>query len=273
MANDPLVSVLIPVYNAEKYFSDALQSIVDQTYRNLEVVIVDDCSQDGTGVIAKAFASKDSRVKVFTNEQNLKLSGALNEGIKHCLGKYIVRMDGDDVSFLDRIEKQVAYMEQNPEVGISGGSMEIGDESLTKIGTRNYYLTDNDIRKNIFKFSPFCHPGVIIRKEVFDLVGGYDASFTPAEDYELYFRIGLKFNFGNISDFVLHYRTLPNSMTTSSISKMEKKTIEVRKKYMKVYNAGFSDYIYTYAHETLGRFIPPTLKLRLFIFIRSLFAK
>ena len=259
----------MPAYNAEKYIGEAIESIVNQTFTEFEFIIIDDCSTDGTWEIIQEYAKKDERIRAYRNESNLKLSLTLNKGIDLCNSKYIARMDADDFSYPNRLEKQFNFMEANPEIGISGGAMNVCDQSLNIKATREYNLTDSEIRKNIFKYSPFCHPLVIIRKEVFDTVGKYDTNFNPAEDYELWFRIGRNYKFGNLPDYLIKYRVVEKSMTTGSTKKMELQTINVRNKYSKMYRMSLFDELYNTIHFLSIFLIPPKLKIYLFNAIRN----
>ncbi|MFA5770905.1 MAG: glycosyltransferase family A protein [Patescibacteria group bacterium] len=269
MENNPKISVLMPAYNAEKYISEAIESILNQTFKDFEFIIIDDCSTDKTWEAIEDYAKKDSRIIALRNEVNLKMSRALNRGLALANGKYIARMDADDWSYPNRLHKQFIFMENNPKIGISGGSMNICDENLNIKSIRKYNLTDREIRKNIFKYSPFCHPLIIIKKEVFDKVGKYDTNFNPAEDYELYFRIGEFYKFGNLDDILLKYRLVEKSMTTGSTKKMELKTIEIRNKYSKKYNMSFFDKIYNFLHWASVYLVPSKFKIRLFNVLRN----
>ena len=111
--NQPLVSVLIPCYNVERYVVEAVGSISNQTYKNLEIIAINDCSTDRTGELLMQLAREDSRIRVVTNEVNLKLIQTLNKGIGMCNGEYIARMDADDISLPTRIEKEVRFLEEN----------------------------------------------------------------------------------------------------------------------------------------------------------------
>ena len=259
----------MPAYNAQKYINEAIESILNQTFKDFEFIIIDDCSTDKTWEIMEDYAKKDSRIVIIKNEKNLKLAETLNKGIEISKGKYIARMDADDRSYPDRLYKQFSFMENNPEIGISGGSMNICDKNLNIKSIRKYNLSDREIRKNIFKYSPFCHPLVIIKKEVFDKIGKYDSKFNPAEDYELYFRMGEFYKFGNLDDILLSYRVVEKSMTTGSTKKMELKTIEIRNKYAKKYNMSFFDKIYNLLHWSSVHLVPPKFKMRLFNFLRN----
>ncbi len=275
--SNPLISVVMPAYNAERYLAEAIDSILSQTFRDFELLLVDDCSTDTTLEIIDEYARRDDRISVFRNDKNLKLARTLNRGIKAARGKYIARMDADDVSFPYRFGKQVKFMEENPEVGILGGTMVVTGKDSRVINERRYYTRDEEIRKNIFKFSPFCHPAIMIRKAVLEKSGLYDPYYNPVEDYELYFRIGLHAKFANLEDSLLRYRIAADSMTTGGLKEMELKTVDVREKFFdsEVYKATATDKIYNLTHliSILVPVIPPKQKIRLFTKVRSYVVK
>jgi len=269
--SNPKISVLMPAYNAEKYIAEAIKSILNQTFKNFEFIIIDDCSTDGTHSIIQKYAEKDNRIIVLRNEKNFKLSRTLNEGIKIAKADYIVRMDADDISIVNRLWRQIDYMERNSEIGISGGTMQIINKNGTIVGGRKYHLIDSEIRKYIFRYSPFSHPSIIIRKSILRKVGYYDSEYNPAEDYELYFRVGQYSKFGNLPDVLLKYRIIPKSMTTGLTKKMELKTLKIRKKAVKEYGYRMSliDKIY-WVLQYLSIFIfPPKIKIWLFNKLRN----
>lgn len=269
--NLPLVSVVMPAYNASAYIADAIESILNQTYNKFELIIVDDCSRDGTADIIKKYAKRDKRIIFLQNKKNLKLSKTLNYGIEMAKGKYIARMDADDYSYHDRLEKQVSYFERHPTVGILGGSMEMFTTENKIIGIRKYPTQDNEIRKNLYWFSPFSHPLIMIRKAVLDTVGYYNDYYNPAEDYELYFRIGKVSEFANLKDTLLRYRIVSKSMTTGNTKNMELKTIEIRDLYSKdaMYPMTLIQHLYNLVHKLSLYIVPSTLKMKTFHFIRN----
>ncbi len=269
MIHKPIVSVILPAYNAEKYLSAALESILAQSFTDFECIVIDDCSTDSTWSIAQQYADRDARVKVLKNEKNLKLSGTLNRGIHLATGKYIARMDADDWSYPERLAIQVRYLNDHPDTGICGGSMEVCNEKLNVQGRRAYNLTDQVIRKKIFFYSPFSHPLVMMRKSVLDMVGYYREEYNPAEDYELYFRIGEKSLFANVPDTLLKYRVVPHSMTTGSTKKMELVTIRIRKEYAAIYGMSFFGKIYNFLQYCSLFFIPSKTRIRIFQAIRN----
>lgn len=267
------ISVVMPAYNAEKYIAAAIESMLGQTFKDFEFVIVDDSSTDNTWSIIQKFAKKDKRIVPVRNKENLKIARTLNTGIKLARGKYIARMDADDWSYPDRLVKQHHFMEEHPEVGIMGGTMVIVNEAGKVIGERRYYTQDKEIRRNIFKFSPFCHPVVMIRRAVLEKSRLYDPGYKSSEDYDLYFRIGLHAKFANLEDKLIRYRVLPDSLTTGRLERVELTTIEIRKKFFdsEAYQAKKIDRIYNFLHLVSVRvpIIPPKQKIWLFSFIRG----
>lgn len=267
------ISVVMPAYNAGKYISEAMESILGQTFNDLELIVVDDDSTDDTLRIVDEYRRADERIVVLKNKENLKLARTLNRGIKAARGKYIARMDADDVSLPDRLGKQINFMEENPEVGIVGGTMIIIDEEGRRKGERRYWVEDEEIKKRIFLYSPFCHPAIMMRKSVLSKAGLYNPRYNPAEDYEFYFRVGLHAKFANLEDELIRYRVISDSMTTGGLKRMELKTIEARRKFFDhpVYQATILDKFYNFLHYLSAAvpIMPPKLKIWLFGKIRS----
>lgn len=267
----PKISVIMPVYNSEAYIRYAIESILNQTFSDFEFIIIDGASKDKSYEITQKYAQNDGRIVSLKTDENIGLIETLNMAIRIARGKYIARMDADDISLLDRLSKQFEYMEKNPEIGISGGTMQIVDMNGRVIGQRSYHLKDEEIRKNIFRHSPFSHPLIIIRKSVLDKAGFYDPEYNDAEDYELYFRIGKYAKFGNLVDILLKYRVHKNSVTISKIKKMEARTLEIRKKYSN--GNGYSMTLFDEACNLVIHgskyFVPYKIKIWIFNFIRN----
>lgn len=195
-----LVSVIIPIYNVEKYVKEAIESIQKQTYKNIEIIIVDDGSTDNTYKIVEELAKKDKRIKLFKNEKNLKIVKTLNFALSMSNGEYIARMDGDDISALDRIEKKVKFLEENKEYDLVGCSMKAIDLDGNIIGQSIHFSNENLLKKTLKYVTPVSHIWVA-RKSLYDKLNGY-RELPGVEDYDFVLRmtsIGLKYT--NIEDY------------------------------------------------------------------------
>lgn len=268
----PKISVLMPVYNGEKYLDTAILSILNQTFNDFEFIIIDDCSKDKSLRMIKEFAKTDKRIITLRNKKHLRATKTLNMGLKFARGKYMARMDADDWSYPDRLQKQFDFMENHPEVGVSGGAIEICDSNLNILNNRRYPLSDTAARKIIFRYSPFAHPATIWRKDMIDKVNGYNDDIPLSQDYELYFRIGKICKFGNIPDVLLKLRTHDDSSSIIVGRYQEQFALYTRiKAYLELgYNMTTFDKFYTGLQLISMLVIPPKLKFWIFNFIRRM---
>jgi len=212
-SNNPLVSILLATYNSEDFIREALDSILSQTYRNLEIVLCDDASSDGTVSILKEYQKRDKRIKIIENKKNLGISLNMNNGIKACNGKYIAILDGDDWAYPYRVEEQVNLMEENPKVVLCSGYMDICDEKLNVKTTRKYPLTNKEIRKAIVRYNPISHPASMWRTSELKKTDLYSEKFPIARDYDLIVRISGFGEYRNIDKSLIKYRVREKSET------------------------------------------------------------
>lgn len=206
--NKPLVSVLIPCYNVEKYVEESISSILNQTYTNLEIIAINDCSTDNTGNILQQLADKDSRITVIDNTENLKLIKTLNKGIQLCNGDYIARMDADDISLPTRIEKEVDFLEKYKDHDIvSTQFYAFRSENLGRRDLHHSPLHDSELRAYMLFKSGICHPAVLIRKRIFSELGlKFEQKYLHVEDYALWSEVIYKTKIANLSEPLLLYR-------------------------------------------------------------------
>jgi len=267
---NPNVSVLMPVYNMEKYIGDAIESILNQTYRDFEFIIIDDCSVDKTWEIIKKYASKDNRIIAEKNERNLGIYGTRNKLISLAKGVYIVWQDADDISLLYRIEHQYKFMEEHLEIGISGGFLNYFNED-GEHGIRKYPADDRSLRKMIFKYSPIAQPAAIIRKECFNVTGLFPLASPVAEDLAMSFQIGTKYKFGNLQEILIKYRENRNGATFKKLKKMELYSIFLRYLYSKstAYSPTWMDKAFNFIHLYLIFFVPSRFIIWVATFIRN----
>jgi len=214
----PIVSVLMPCYNASKTLLEALDSLSRQTFPNFEVIAVDDGSTDATQKILQEWAARDKRLHVISRPHQ-GLIAALKAGLDACNTPYVARMDADDRSYPERLSRQVAYLEAHPEVSVVGCLVEGFPERQVRPGFRIYIdwlnslLSDKDIRREIFIESPLPHPGVTFRRQVILQVGGYQECVW-AEDYDLWLRLYLAgARFAKLPEILLKWREHPKRLT------------------------------------------------------------
>ncbi len=208
----PLVTVLMPVYNGEKYLKMAIDSILNQTYKNFELLIINDGSTDKSESIISKYS--DERIFYVKNEKNLGLVTTLNKGLALAKGDYIARMDCDDISMPMRFEKQVRFMDENDEVGVCGTWIKFFGEG-PGIVVKNP-VSHREIECKLLFSNPMAHPTVMLRKSFFDRFNlTYSSNYQLAEDFELWHRCVKLFKFHNIPEVLLRYRITAGSETHS----------------------------------------------------------
>lgn len=211
---NPAVSVVMSVYNGERFLREAIDSILNQTFTDFEFIIVNDGSTDGTGEILESY--RDERI-ILVTQDNVGLTKALNNGIALARGKYIARQDADDISKPERLEKQVAFMEAHPVVGLLGTRFEAIDEKGQV--TRLAYLQENNkvLQARLLEINQFSHGSVMIRKEALDKVGLFRDFFKYAQDYDLWLRIAEQYEVANLPEFLFCYRELDLAISSKKI--------------------------------------------------------
>lgn len=199
----PKVTVLMPVYNAAPFMAEAMRSILSQTFRDFEFLIIDDGSTDDSVAIIEA--CKDSRIRLVGNGRNLGLVASLNRGLELARGEYIARMDADDISLPERLERQVRFMDAHPQVGVCGSWVRFFPEEHARIWKLPEVF--EDIRCWQFHTVGVAHPSVMLRREFFrEHALQYDPQFRHIEDFELWGRAMRSMQFANIPQVLLEYR-------------------------------------------------------------------
>lgn len=254
---EPTVTILMPAYNAEKYLRESIDSILGQTYKDFKLLIIDDGSTDQTASIISSYT--DPRVAYVKNDQNIGLVKTLNKGIELIQSTYIVRMDADDLAVSQRLEWQVAFMEQHPEIGVSGGLYRIfGNES----GIPTIPLQHEDIKAALLFASLICHPAVIMRRSLFndpavrygvpfEFNDEYGHKILELEDFALWQKLKSKTRFANMDKVLIDYRREGQNLTAQKTDII----FERKRKY------------YTYLLNELG-VIPGDLNLALHISLK-----
>lgn len=251
-----LVSVIVPVYNGGDFLEDTLQSLIEQTYDNLEIIVVDDSSTDDSLAISKRFALNDPRVAVFSNELEKGACTARNYGFSRSSGELVAFHDADDISKPNRISEQVAFLSKFREYIGVGSFAEIIDESGKVIGIRVVPAT----RERILWFEltrpafAFVHSSLLVRREFFITHGLFDQQFQASQDKALYIRSTEKCSFRNLEMPLLQYR-----VHDSQISKT--KATEQMCSANDIVSSKIIDMIGSRDSETIDRFVCGEMKL------------
>ncbi|WP_181919650.1 glycosyltransferase [Alkalilimnicola ehrlichii] len=204
-ASTPRVTVLLAVYNSERSISKCVESILEQSFKDFELLIVDDGSTDQTADIIRRASKKDNRIRILSNSSNLGLGASLAWGVDEAVGEYLIRIDADDVCLPDRLERQVRHLDQNPEVDVLGGAALEVDSSGKQIGVRCMPAEHDDIMACIWA-NPFIHPTVAFRRRRLLDVGSYDPELRRRQDYELWFRCAERgLRFANLQEPLIYY--------------------------------------------------------------------
>lgn len=269
--NKPLVSVVMPVFNAEKFVGQAIESILNQTLTDFEFIIVNDASTDNSLQIVNSYKKKDNRIRVFNNKKNLHMSKSLNLGIDQTRADFIARMDQDDISVPERLEIQYEFLRSHPNIVIVGNDISLIDVNNAIIGNRTYPTTSDQLKKIMFRYSPFAHPTIMIKKDVYCKIGKYDGAKYPCEDIDFWFRLGRKYEFASIPIPLLKYRVNIVSSSHSNVLGTEimgfKIKINAIKKYG--YKPTVYDIVYNILQFATAWFMSTGSRIRFYNFLRS----
>lgn len=209
----PQITVLMPVYNGERYLREAIESILGQTYIDFEFLIIDDGSIDNSLNIIDSY--NDQRINVVRNERNIGVAASLNRGLDVAKGKYIARMDADDISHFIRLEKQVKFLDSHPEIPMVGAQTQtIDQEGKIKSSRETKFSTENiGIRWSLMFDNSFSHSSVMFRREViWDQFFGYDVGKIACEDFDLWSRVVEKYAVQNLPQILIMHRIHPESV-------------------------------------------------------------
>lgn len=213
--SSPTITVLMPVFNAEKYIGQAIESILGQTFQDFELVIIDDGSTDHSA--EKVTAYDDHRIRFFKNERNLGLVYTLNRGIEISRGHYIARMDADDISLPDRLSLQVQFLDTHPAISTIGTNMIFVDADGKGLRTPHWNVPENSVVIHWWLLMGLCgvnHPTVMVRTDTYRKLNGYDSDFIHCEDYELWLRCCRETKIANLAQACLMYRMHSSNVTS-----------------------------------------------------------
>lgn len=229
----PKVSVVLPMYNACEHVGQAIGSILNQTWTNLELIIINDASTDGSLQIATKFAEGDSRVKIVDLEQNGGIAQALNTGFSLARGEYVARMDADDISAPERLEKQLKFMDDNPECGVCGSWIKAFNETKKTVSVWETELDHDSIKAHLLFGCALMHPTVVFRKAILTSDSIYESDYIPAEDYRLWSILAFKTKLANVQEVLLDYRIHGDSTSQKESTKQKLQAQRVRANILK----------------------------------------
>ena len=212
--SEPLVSVAMAICDVDRFLAEAIESILGQSYRELEFIIVDFGSTDRSRTIAAGYASRDGRIQ-YSEIPKCTLPEARNAACAMARGQYIAVMDADDVSLPDRLQREVEFMESHPQVGLVGGQAEWVDASGRVLFVLAEPTEHQEIEAELPQRCAIRHSTVLIRTAVFRAVGGYRKVFRAAHDYDMFFRVAERFECANLREVVLRYRVHPHQVSVA----------------------------------------------------------
>lgn len=239
------VSIIMSVYNGEAYMRQAVESLLAQTYREFELLIVDDASTDGTRWILEELAAQDGKIRIITNPTNLGLTRSLNLALRQTHSDLIARMDADDVALPTRLEKQVAFLDTHPDVSLVGTWYQLIDDDGHVIAEKHPPTDDAAILHALPRYNPFLHSSVMVRRTLLDEVNGYDETYRRAQDYDLWLRLSPRTRLANLPEILMQKRFTPTMV--SYASEREQLRLAVRARWQairrKQYAAGCLVYL------------------------------
>ena len=231
----PAISVLMAVYNAERFLRETLASIGNQSFQNYELIIINDGSSDGSLPILYDYSRKDHRIRIYRNQLNLGLAASLNRGLSLCRASIIARADADDLYEPERLSKQLAFMNEKRRVGVvSSIAKQINHSGhVRKIDTSP--TSDSDIKEHLLFDNCIRHPGAVFRKDIVQSVGGYDEDFLTSQDYDLWARLRDRTQFHNLADPLIQYRVHPGSISKDRACQQFKDSCTITQRLLRPY--------------------------------------
>lgn len=227
----PEISVIMSVYNGETYLEEAIESVRNQTFKNWELIVINDCSNDSTAKILEDLASKDERIKVHTNEVNLRLPKSLNKAISLSSGKYIARMDADDICLPDRFEKQYKFMEENKDVALSSCRFMTVKNGVYMSGGAGGRCDNEAVRALLLIGNPILHPGVIAKADIIKQFN-YDTTLTCTEDLELWTRMAMdNQKIEILPECLMIYRLHDKQITSTTLERQHVEVLKIQQKF------------------------------------------
>jgi len=225
------ISVIMSVYNGEAYLAEAIDSVLNQSFKDFELIVINDCSSDRTAEILAQYTSVDARVKVYTNEVNLRLPSSLNKAISLAEGKYIARMDADDICHPDRLQKQYDFMEEHSDIALSSCRFMTLKDGVISSGGCGGKTDHESLKALLLVTNPILHPGIIAKAEEIRRLA-YDKNFTCTEDMELWTRFVLEnYTIEILPEYLMIYRLHDKQITETTRERQRSEVLAIQERY------------------------------------------
>lgn len=234
MFNNALVTVLMSVYNCRQTISRTIDSILNQTFENFEFLIIDDCSDDDTYSVIKGY--NDKRIRLIRNEKNLGLTKSLNYGLAKSNGKYIARIDGDDFSSPERLEKQVLFLKSNMDFVLIGTSYNILDSNYNVVKTVNYSFSPEKLFYDLIFQNMLAHSSAMFLKEKVLKVGGYNENYFYAQDYDLWSRLSFLGKIYVLPEVLTSWVNKANNISSMNFEQQNEVSFEIFQQNLRRFN-------------------------------------
>jgi len=267
----PVLSVYMPVLNAAPYLPQAIESVLSQSYQNFEFIIIDDASTDNSWSIIRKYAKKDKRIRTYRNKINLGVSLTSNIAISHSRGQYLARMDADDISTPNRLQKQITYLKNHPKTVLVGGQCTIINTDNQIIGSKSFPTKFSQIKNMLFWAVPVQQGYMMINRKLLPKnFPWYSSSKTSAEETDLYFRLLGHGSFANLKDNLYFYRQVENSLSHSNPKKTFYLTLKSRILAIRNgYRPGLTAILINLAQIIIISFLPNSLIYSLWHLVRG----
>lgn len=269
----PLVSVIMPARNAGKFLVEAIDSILGQTYKNFELIIINDASRDETSRILSMYKRKDKRIKLITNKSRLGVSRSASLGIIKAKGAFIARMDADDIAYPTRLEKQVKFLLGNKHLVAAGGQCDLIDSSGSRIGEKKFPQRDSKIREMIFMTVPMQQPTLMVNRNILPSnFVWYEDNYSSAEELSLLFKLFQYGELANLKEKVLSYRI--HGENTSLINPKQTFYLTLRTRIASIFKYGYTPslngIVATVVQALLITILPSSWIYPLYCYLRGL---
>jgi glycosyltransferase involved in cell wall biosynthesis len=245
----PKISVIMSVYNSEQYLKRSIDSILNQTFKDFEFIIINDGSTDNSAQILEEYSKNNNCIKIIIQE-NKGLTKSLNIGIKKAKGKYIARQDADDFSFSDRFEKQVYFLDNNIDIILLGTNKYEVYQNEERLG--NYYNIDT-INDLVYLYNPFAHTSAMYRKDIFIKIGLYNETFKTSQDFEAWMRFAEYGKIAMIKDVLVKRYTVDNSISSLKKFNQIKNALRARLLHSKF---GLVKVVQTTLYQVITAYLP-----------------